>query len=238
MDADVTVLLEAIENSFDIKFERAELDDDSRIDDVCEAIRARFGDRTSDRCFASVVFWRLRQAVIEVLGAPRNSITSSTGVEYLIPAVQRRRIWRALSEAAGLKLPGLEYGHGPGVAIFWASFVVPPILLAIAGRSGCWIAASVIAMPVTVTLLFWLLRPFAVAVPSHSQTLGDTARIVVGLNYGRLTREFGPSRESELIAALRYVIADVTGIHPSALMAENPTLIDLVQANDGLRAQV
>jgi hypothetical protein len=238
MDADVTVLLEAIENAFDIKFDTAELDDDSRIDDVCEAIRARFGDRTSDRCFASIVFWRLRQAVIEVLGAPRNSITPSTGVEYLIPAVLRRRVWRALSEAAGLKFPGLEYGHGLGVAIFWASFVVPPILLAIAGRSGWWIAASVIAMPITVSLLFWLLRPFAIAMPAHSQTLGNTARIVVGLNYGRLAREFGPSRDSELIAALRYVIADVTGISPHVLMAENPRLIDLVLANDGLRVQL
>ena len=41
-----------------------------------------------------------------------------------------------------------------------------------------------------------------------------------------------------MVEALRYVIADITDIDPHALIGENPRLIDLVLANDGLRAQV
>jgi hypothetical protein len=154
-----------------------------------------------------------------------------------MPEDRRRTTGRAVSGAAGLKLPGLEYPQHVGVAIVWASFI-PSMLLPIIFRGGWWIAAAFIAMPVNATLLFNLLRPFAVAVPAHSRDFGDLAKTVAALNYGRLVQEFGSSREREFVEALRFVIADVTDIDPLALVEENPRLIDLVLANDGLRPQV
>jgi hypothetical protein len=78
----------------------------------------------------------------------------------------------------------------------------------------------------------------ASSVPAHCRTLGDLAKSVVGLNYGKLAKEFGASRDRELIEALRYTIADATGIAPKDLARQDLTLIDLVLANDGLRAQM
>ncbi len=237
MDADVTVLVEAIEESFGVKFNKGELTDNSRIDHVCSLLRLRLGDGVSDRCFTSAAFWRIRRALVEVLNVPRNSVTPSTALEYVVPTVGRRRTWRALSEAANLRLPGLEYPRHLGVGIFWAAFV-SSTLIGVLGRRGWWTLAAIVAMPVTASLLFYALTPFANAFPANSQTLGDAARTVVGLNYGKLTKELGPSRELELLEALRYLISDVTGIEPHALIGENPRLVDLVLANDGLRAQV
>ncbi len=56
MDGDVEALVEAIENSFAVNFGDGELDDDSRVDDVCNALRSRLGERASACCFTSVAF--------------------------------------------------------------------------------------------------------------------------------------------------------------------------------------
>jgi hypothetical protein len=237
MDADVAVLVEAIEESFGVKFNEGELTDNSRADEVCNVLRLRLGDGVSDQCFTSAAFWRLRRALVNVLSVPRKSVTPSTALEYLIPTHDRRRTWHALSNAAGLRLPRLEYSRRLGVGIFWAAFV-PPMLIAVLGRGGWWILVAIVAMPITASLLFRALTPFANAFPAQSQTLGRAARTVVGLNYGKLAQELGPSRERELLEAFRYVISDVTDIEPCALLGENPRLIDLVLANDGLRVQV
>ena len=149
-----------------------------------------------------------------MLNVPRNSITPLTDLGYVIPEAHRRQTWRALSWTAGLRLPGLEYPRHLGIAILWTSFV-PSVLLPILCGSGWWILAAIIGMPIAASALFFLLRPFAIALPAHSRILGEAAKAVVGLNYGKLVREFGSSRDRE-----------------------NPRLIDLVLANDGLRAQV
>jgi len=237
MDADVAAMVEAIEESFGVKFNGGELTDDSRAVEVCNALRLRLGEGVSERCFTSVAFWRLRRGLVNLLDVPRKSVTPSTALEYLIPANGRRRTWHALSDAAGLRLPKLEYPRRLGVGIFWAAFV-PPMLIAVLGRGGWWILVAIMAMPITASMLFRALTPFAIAFPAHSQTVGSAARTVVGLNYGKLAQELGPSRERELLEAFRYVVSDVTDIEPCALIRENPRLIDIVLANDGLRFQV
>lgn len=142
-----------------------------------------------------------------------------------------------MGDAAGLRLPRLEYPGGLALGILFGAFV-PPILIAVLGRGPWWILVAIIAMPITASLLFRALKALAIAFPAHSQTLGDAARTVVGLNYGKLAQELGPSREGELMEAFRYVVSDITDINPSGLIGENPRLIDLVLANDGLRAGV
>ena len=236
MDADVAVLVEAIEDSFGVKFSKGELTDDCRFEDLCSLVRSRLRSRTSELCFTSVVFWRLRQACVNVFGMDRNSVTPSTSTELTVPVIHRRRAWQAWSDAAGLDLPRLEYHHHLDVPILLASFV-PSIVLLLAGDGGWWIAAALIAMPITANLIFFLLRPFADALPAHCQTLGAVAKAAGGPNDGKLVLEFGPGRDRELVEALRYVVADVTDIDPHALIVENPRLIDLVLANDGLRTQ-
>jgi len=48
MDAHVAVLVEAIEESFGVKFNEGELTDNSRANEVCNALRLRLGDGVSD----------------------------------------------------------------------------------------------------------------------------------------------------------------------------------------------
>ncbi len=238
MDGDVKALLEGVEGAFEIKFRPGELSDYSCFSDLCTAVQSRVVHEPTEKCFSSIVFWKLRRACMELLGAPRASIRPSTSMDLLLPAFGRRRAWFALSTAAGLKLPGLEYSSFYSSVIFFGAGGLPVILLVTAGVSWDIALASLLLLPITTAALFHALRPFAAELSSQSRTFGELTKTVVGLNHGQLVREFGASRESETCQALRYVIGDLIDIDPNVLLGEDPQLIDLALANDGFRAYV
>jgi hypothetical protein len=237
MDGDVKVLLETVEESFGVKFRSGELADDSYLSDLCSAVRSHITYRASERCFTSIVFWRLRRACIELFSASKGSIAPSTPTDIILPAVRRRRAWLELSATTGLKLPGLEYSTFLSYTIFWGACVLPAIMLFM--RLSWWsVLAATLLWPISATMLFHFLKPLADQLPAQSRTFGDLSKTAVGLNYGMLARELGTSSESEMLDALRHVIADLIDVDPRALVGENPRLIDLALANDGFRAQV
>lgn len=238
MDSDVKALLEWIEGAFEIKFRTGELSDDSYLSDLCIAVQSHVAHKPAEKCFSSIVFWRLRRACVELFGLSRRSIHPTTSMDSLLPAFRRRRAWFALSAASGLRLPGLEYSSFPSSVIFVGAGVLPVILLVTAGLNWETALASILLWPFTATILFHALHPFADKLSSQSQTVGELTRTVVGLNYGLLVREFGVCRESETHQALRYVIGDLIDIDSNALVGEDPRLIDLALANDGFRAWV
>lgn len=238
MDGDVKALLEGVEAAFEINFSPSELSDHSSFSDLCTAVRAHVAHKPADRCFSSQVFWRLRRACMELFDSSRASIRPSTTMDSLLPSFRRRRAWFALSAASGLKLPGLEYSSFRSSLIFVGAGLLPMILLATLGASWGIALASILLWPITTAVLFHAARSFASELSAGSQTLGQLTKTVVGLNHGQLVREFGASRESETLEALRYVVGDLIDIDPNALVGEDPQLIDLALANDGFRAYV
>ena len=234
MDADVEVLVEAIEESFGVKFDKGELTEDTGFSDLCRLLAAHLGTSSTRVCFTSISFWRLRKSLIKAFAVSRASITPSASTELMLPSAHRREAWRALSEASGLQLPRLEYPDHFNVPILFVSLLAG-ILIAVIGRGGWWLAAAVVAMPVSASSFFLVLRPFADVLPRQCHTLGDLSSVAVGLNYGRLAQVYGPSGERQMTDALRRLVADLIDIDPHALIGESPRLIDIVIANDGFR---
>jgi hypothetical protein len=234
MDADVSSLMEAVEESFGVKFNRDEVTDETRIGDLCRMMSGRLTPISPGICFSSIVFWRLRKAFMNVFGVERSSIIPSASTELLLPSAKRRRAWRVLSETSGLRLPRLEYPDHLNAPILILSLLLS-ILIAIIGGRGWWLAAAAVAMPLAASLLFSLARPFADILPAQCHTLGDIAKVAVGLNYSKLAQEYGPSNDQQTAEALRRLIADLVDIDPNALIEQDPRLIDIVLVNDGFR---
>jgi hypothetical protein len=230
VDAELQSLLETIERSFGVTFHAGELSDDSRLDDLYRAVRSHLGPRATDQCFTSIVFWRLRKACVQLFGVPKRSLAPWTALDLVLPSLHRRKAWHRLSEVSGLKLPALEFSQGLCLVVFAASFV-PTVALAFATGNGWWIFATLFTGPVLSMLLLALLKPLAQSLPDQGLILGNTVKTAVGLNYGKLAVEFGPSRDSELAEAIRYVISDVTDVDPSEFREGNPRLLDLVDDN-------
>ena len=57
-------------------------------------------------CLTSVAFYRLRRALMPVLGIARSDVRLSADLNAIIPA-RRRRIWSDLQDLVGLRLPEL-----------------------------------------------------------------------------------------------------------------------------------
>ncbi len=184
----------------------------------------------SERCLTSIVFWKLRQALVRVRGVSRRAIKPSTPIADLIPLPRRRAAWSAISRATGLRLPGLEYPSWLTYTILLASLALPVVFFAHQGRFRWWWALIIlVAIPSMATLLSYAAKPLAEEIPTHCLTLGEMARTVLGLNYGKLTREYGSGNPTELRAALRYAVIDATGADPSSV--DSGTLLELVQSS-------
>jgi hypothetical protein len=234
MDADVSSLMETVEESFGVRFNRDEVTDETRIGDLCRIMSGRLRPISPGICFGSIVFWRLRKAFMNVFGVERSTIIPSASTELLLPSAKRRRAWRVLSETSGLRLPRLEYPDHVNAPILILSLLLS-IFIAIIGGGGWWLAAAAMAMPLAASLLFFLARPFADILPAQCHTLGDLAKVAVGLNYSKLAQEFGPSNDQQTAEALRRLVADLVDIDPKALIERDPRLIDIVLVNDGFR---
>jgi len=214
MDPDLQEIVKSVETAFDVRFEKAEISNESTFEDLYNALACRLGTGavTSDRCLTSIVFWRLRRAMIDVLDLPKNAITPSTPIEASIPALHRRRTWSDLSERLALRLPGMEYPSWCAWVMLISSFVPFAAVMFWQGSRLGWTLASILTIPIVVAFLTHIAKPFATALPQHSRTVGETCRTMVGLNHAKLVQELGASNPTELRKALQYFVADMTGI--------------------------
>ncbi len=67
------------------------------------------------------------------------------------------------------------------------------------------------------SFILWLfilraLKPLARELPSSCETVGDLTKLVLARNYGTLASRYGCPAESDLLLALRQLIALETGI--------------------------
>lgn len=239
IDADIAVILERVEESFGVQFRPGELDNESCFSDLCAAVIAHLTQTKTDKCFTSIVFWRLRRGCVESFGTARSEVRPWTPTDLILPRSGRRQAWHRLAAATGLKLPGLEYSSRVASFVLWGGIVIAIALTLPFGHHPELVAAWFVLVPLSCALLFRLFRPFASTLSAQSLTIGDLTKAAVGLNYAKLAKELGGvSREKEILEAIRNVVADLIDIGPEILRHENPRLIDLAVANDGFRGEV
>lgn len=233
MDGDVEELVNGIETAFNVRL-LDEVSNESSLADVLRILMSQIDSSPAGRCLSSLAFWRLRRALIAVVGVERAAITPATDLSKLIPTVERRRTWRKLEQTLDLKLPGLEYGKVASHLLLFAVLALAASTVFM-GLGSHWLATT-IATPLLLLLvvilssmaLFRIFRSFATKIPDHSRTAGDASKSIVGLNHARLVHEYGPSHEKELWEALRYVVMDITGAEPYLVQRET-NVLDLVE---------
>jgi hypothetical protein len=213
MDPDAEVLIECIETAFETKFSPRQLGNDPTFEQVFGTLRSSQTPANSHRCLTSIMFWRLRRKLMEMLNLPKNAIQLDTSIESLIPPARRREVWQTIGRELDLRLPGLEYPS-------WVAWLIMPVIVGPPISTGIWIDFSgaskwlyLLVLPILIAAAFlakvlgdWLLQPFAVKLPPQTFTIRDLVRTMVGLNHGKLAREFGPSTHRELWSSLQFVV--------------------------------
>ena len=97
------------------------------IDLICEKLNVGCGENF---CLSQRIFYRLRNAFVQVLSCPRATITPHTRLGDLIPIRGRQRVWSALQRAARLPFPTTVIGLGS-----WSP-TVGDFTVDLAGRSA------------------------------------------------------------------------------------------------------
>jgi hypothetical protein len=195
-DGDEVYLVEYVEQVFDIKFADAEMEATMTVGDLFARILERFPEPAERRrvCLSACAFYALRRSLSAT--HPRYPLTLQTSLSPFANRESVRALWARLESDAGLCMPRLRIGWTP----------VGPLLSALR-KLPRWagFALGVIAMPIAVALAvpsFFATALFVRQLPAYVDTLGDLAREVSVINFGRLSRRYNSYRVIDLWEAL------------------------------------
>ncbi len=112
VDPDPVIVVMAVEEKFGIKIRDDEAERIVNMGQLYDFVHGRVARGQPQVCVTSAIFYRLRRALGEVFGVPRECVQLQARLEDLIPRRGRRRCWQELQARLGdTQLPRL---HRPG----------------------------------------------------------------------------------------------------------------------------
>jgi len=96
-----------IENEFSIYLPDEELNEVFTVGNLHKLLVQKL--KATPGCLTSKAFYRLRNAIMVVLGLPRQSIRPATFLDDIFDEKRIREQWNFLANASGLNLPGLQH---------------------------------------------------------------------------------------------------------------------------------
>jgi len=211
---DTEDLLLAIQEGFQIQFgEQGPFP--RTVGELCDRVAAKVKGAKSNKCLTLITFYKLRRALMSVVGVSRQRVTPSARLGSMLAlGRRRRRQWRDLEWRTGLRFPTLTHpGSMTGGLLTVA--VGSAVWLSIGGWTTRSLFASLFSVlaSVLLALILWLValamtHQIVWALPRKCETVGDLTKLVLARNYGTLADEAGGWNEREIWMALRELIAD------------------------------
>jgi hypothetical protein len=213
---DTWELFELIEKSFGVTLDYATLLGSS-IRDIAELIAQQATKPRSEKCLTAAMFYLLRREFVSVLAVPKTSVRPDASLTSLLPWNRRKTRWLLLEKHLQLELPALRmpawlFGStlllstGAGL-LFWET----------AWKNPVWVGNVTLS---TWIALLHLVVPLGRGFPNGCTTVGDLAKLTLGLNYTRLSGRFGSASPVVITTLLIQLIASETGINPDEIAPE------------------
>lgn len=101
---DLEDMLLKIEDSFDIRFEMDELTHVKTYGDFCDAIKDKINLEHSDDCTTQQAFYKLREALINLIDIEKSEITLTSQLAEIFPKNTRKNQVKKLEMNLGFKL--------------------------------------------------------------------------------------------------------------------------------------
>lgn len=227
MGLDGVELIMAVEESFGIQIANNEAATLMTVGDLYKLIAAKLPNPDLKTCLTSAAFYRVRRGIETGTGTDRRGMRPATLLADLMPRERRRESWSRTQQAIGLKLPRLRHAN-------WIQliFVAVGIALAVSGGAYAGYHMSTLLLlsipglllgAVLIALTPWL----AIELPNKVVTVGDLAKDVLAINYGRLANDLGSGSTKELWEALRRIIVIQTAVPIEKITPEARFVDDL-----------
>ncbi len=167
-----------------------------------------------------MVFREFEQELRSLLFLPEQNLRMSDRIEAIIPAEERRRVWRDL-QLAGFDLP--ELALSPHVFAIAAVLVLAPVLLLVLSLRKLSLLLSLVELSL---LAHRLTRPLAIYPPYGCQTVQQLV-----LHLSRFLPEdyrAGLWTHEEIAAKVRQIFAEAAGV-PVQNIADDTPLVELFE---------
>ena len=179
-------------------------------------------------CLTSIVFYKIRRAMMAVLQVPRKNVRAATRLSALIPR-HRRRAWHAIRKLSGLRLPRLRRPVWVTAAATLASLllaVAAPLLLGRRLLNGAiWLA--VLVGTAAGYLLYWLTTPLAFEFQPECHTVGELTIATLARNFQAVHDEAKSSNAAEVWDVLCRIVSEQLGVRAGDLTRETDFVKDL-----------
>jgi hypothetical protein len=165
-----------------------------------------------------MVFQEFERELQNLLFLPGNNLRMSDRVESIIPADERRRVWRDL-QLAGFDLPELRLS--PRIFIVAAVLVLAPVLLLVLSLRKWSLLLTLVELS---ALAHRLTRPLAIYPPYGCETVQQLV-----LHLSRFLAEdykAGLWTHEEIAAKVRQIFAEIAGV-PVENIKDDTLLVEL-----------
>ena len=180
-------------------------------------------------CLTSVVFYKLRRALMLVLEIPRSGVRPPVPLATII-STHRRRFWADLQRTLGLRLPEL-------VRPRWVTRSATAVAVCLVAAAAVFlvaelgISAAVVPIWGTVCLVSYVVyqttKPLAVEFRPDFATIGGLTKAVLRKNYAAISDECDRASADEAWETLRAIIVEQLGVRAGDVTREASFVKDL-----------
>jgi acyl carrier protein len=228
---DLVVLVIEVEDTFGFSIPDRDCEVLDTIGKLYDYILQHRFEGKPEGCVTNVAFYKLRRALMTVLGISRSDVRLSSDLAALIPT-QRRTRWSELQQALGLRLPRLVRPLGvTAVATAIGISLIAAAYLLLGKMLGYFAAATCIGLPVVFFVvpyvLYHVTEPLATTFGSEFATVAGLTKSILQKNYGALSDQCHRANTAEIWSVLCALIGEQLGVRPDQLTADTSFVKDL-----------
>jgi hypothetical protein len=232
---DPLAIVMGIEEKFGITIPHRDAQRILTMGQLYDYVRARVVRGQPQVCITSTIFYRLRGALMDVCGLPRERVLPAARVEDLVPLEDRARYWRALRDRLGNRhLPELrrpkwlrnrinELSMAP-LALAVLSVIVLLTLFRDTPAAAVVGVLSVIACPlIGIAGMFWVAaicydrtQHYAVEIPTTCGTVRDLVYALVSSEVTPIVSDTTRATDKEIWRTLCSIVGDELGREPAS----------------------
>jgi acyl carrier protein len=216
MGLDAVEFLMDVEKTFQVRFEDSEVEQFKTFGDLRSAIVRKLTRPGRGGCLSSVLFYRMRRALVTLFGVPRAQVVPDAQLEELLPQQGKRRSWAAFRRELGdIRAPELTRPRFITVLllVLFLGLILTGIVIGIVNSPllppGWLFILGGIAWPI---LGYFISKPLAIFVPSSCSTVRSGAMTLLSMNHGRLAQEVAYVNEAEIWQTVRMLLVEHTGV--------------------------
>jgi hypothetical protein len=121
MGLELVEIVFEVERDFHLRFDNSKLGRLKTVGDLYLLILQTLNLETSSACLSTVMFYRLRRAIVEIAGVSRSAVRLDTPLDRFFPTASRVEQWSRLAEVIGWNA-GFKSCIGPPFVNWYSSF--------------------------------------------------------------------------------------------------------------------